>query len=119
MKHILTLADDHNYETYQPINQSGLFIQLRTKHVKQNTINIKWKTYYNYKNKKRNIIIQIMKPVTLMSYIMITSKYVKHDVYMHILPVFLLTQIHVFINHTLYILIKIVILYICHLNFAS
>ena len=41
MKHILTLADDHNYETYQPINQSGLFIQLRTKHVKQNTINIK------------------------------------------------------------------------------
>ena len=54
-----------------------------------------------------------MKPVILISYIMIASNYVQHEVNMHIFPFFSLTQIQVFINHTLYILIKIVILYIC------
>ena len=44
--------------------------------------------YHNYKNKKRNIIIQITKPVILVSYIMITNNYVQHDVKMHLLPVF-------------------------------
>ena len=53
-----------------------------------------------------------MKPVILISYIMIIKNYVQHDVNMHLLPVFYSrSQIQVFINHTLFILIKIVILY--------
>ena len=93
--------------------------------------------YHNYKNTERNIIIQIMKPVILISYIKITNNYIQHDVNMHILPVFSAdskSSVHkpyiihsdkncnssqVFIKHTLHIVIKIVILYVYYLNIVS